>query len=262
MVDDVLPQAERLEHLRAAVALDGGDAHLGHDLDHTLRRGLHHVLARGLVVDAGEVALADHVVDRLKRHVRVDRAHAVADEQREMMHLAGLARLDDEAGTRAQALADEIMVQAGHREQRGDRGKLLADAAVAEDEDVDFLLLDHAAGHHADFLHGLREALLTAGDAEERGQHAHLQAREVGAADLGEFLVGEDGPFQLHAAARGRLWVEQVALGAEAGLGGDDDFLADRVNRRVRDLGEELLEIVVEQARLVREDGERAVVAH
>jgi hypothetical protein len=54
VVDHVLPQAEGLEHLRAAVALDGGDAHLGHDLDDALGGGLDEVLAGGLVVDAGE----------------------------------------------------------------------------------------------------------------------------------------------------------------------------------------------------------------
>jgi hypothetical protein len=42
----------------------------------------------------------------------------------------------------------------------------------------------------------------------------------------------------------------------------DDDLLADRVDRRVGHLGEELLEIIVEQARLVGEHRERGVVAH
>jgi hypothetical protein len=41
-----------------------------------------------------------------------------------------------------------------------------------------------------------------------------------------------------------------------------DDLLADRVDRRVGDLGEELLEVIVEQARLVGEHRERRVVAH
>ena len=41
-----------------------------------------------------------------------------------------------------------------------------------------------------------------------------------------------------------------------------DDLLADRVDRRVGDLREELLEVVVEQLRPVREHRERRVVAH
>ena len=39
-------------------------------------------------------------------------------------------------------------------------------------------------------------------------------------------------------------------------------LLADAVDRRVGDLREELLEVVVEQPRLVRQHGERRVVAH
>ena len=35
-VDDFLVEADRLEDLGAAVALDGGDAHLGHHLEDAL----------------------------------------------------------------------------------------------------------------------------------------------------------------------------------------------------------------------------------
>ena len=54
----------------------------------------------------------------------------------------------------------------------------------------------------------------------------------------------------------------EIALGAEARLGGGDQLLADAVDGRIRDLGEELLEVIVEQARLVGEHGERRIVAH
>ena len=42
-------------------------------------------------------ALADHVVERLEREIRIDRAAAVADQQREMMHLARFAGFEHEA---------------------------------------------------------------------------------------------------------------------------------------------------------------------
>ena len=64
-------------------------------------------------------AVADHAVDRLEGDVGVDRAAAVADEQREMVHLAGLAGLEDQADAGAQALADQVVVQAGDRQQGG-----------------------------------------------------------------------------------------------------------------------------------------------
>jgi hypothetical protein len=46
------------------------------------------VLHRLLVRDADEHPLADHVVQRLERQVRIDRAGAVAEEQRAVMHFA------------------------------------------------------------------------------------------------------------------------------------------------------------------------------
>ena len=56
--------------------------------------------------------------------------------------------------------------------------------------------------------------------------------------------------------------IEQVALRAEAGTERHHRPLADRVDRRIGDLGEQLLEIGVKQPRVGREDGERDVVAH
>ena len=262
VVDHVLAEAKRLKHLSAAVALDRGDAHLGHHLHHALGGGLHEVRAGLGVVDAGEVTLTDHVVDRLEGDIRVHRAAAVADQQGEVVHLARLAGLEDQRNPRAQALADEVVVEPGHREQRGDRREVLCHAAVAEDEDVDLLLFDHPAGHDGELLHRLGEALLPAGNAEKDRQHPGLEAGKVGAADLAELLVGEHGPLQLDAAAGAGLGLEQVALGAKARLGGSDDLLADRVDRRVGDLGEQLLEVIVEQPRLVGEHREGGVVAH
>ena len=59
----------------------------------------------------------------------------------------------------------------------------------------------------------------------------------------------------------GRLG-EQVALAADGGRQRHDDVLADRVDRRVGDLREELLEVVEQRRPAVGEHGERVVVAH
>ena len=110
LVDELPPEADRLEHLGTRVGRDGGDAHLRHHLEHALARGLDVVL-HGLVrVDAGQAALDDQVLDGLEREVRVDRARAVADEQRHVMHLARIARLDHEPDLRARLLADQVVV--------------------------------------------------------------------------------------------------------------------------------------------------------
>ncbi len=66
-------------------------------------------------------------------------------------------------------------------------------------------------------------------------------------AQLREFLVREDGRLELDEVAAFRDGPQQIPLGTDAGLRGRDDFLADAIDRRVGDLGEELLEIVVQQ---------------
>ena len=261
-VDHVLAQAERLEHLRAAIALQRRDPHLRGDLDHALGGGLDEVPAGRPVVDVVQQALVDHVIDRFEGQVRVDRAHPVADQQREVMHLARFAGLEHEARARAQPFADQVVMQARHRHQRRDRREILVDPAVAQDDDVDFLFLDQAPCHQAQLFHRLHETFLAAAHAEQDRQHADAQARQVHAADTRELLVGDDRILQLEAAAIRRLRVQQVAFGAEARLGRGDDLLADAVDRRVRDLREQLLEVVVQQARPGREHGQRRVVAH
>ena len=129
-----------------------------------------------------------------------------------MMDLAGFAGLQNQAGARAQAFADEIMVQAGDRQQRGDRGKLAGHAAVAEDDHIGLVLLDQAAGHDAELLHRLGKAALAAGDAEENGQRAHLEPRQFHPADLGKLLVRQHRPLELDAPAGRRLGMQQIAL--------------------------------------------------
>ena len=84
----------------------------------------------------------------------------------------------------------------------------------------------------------------------------------VEGADLLEVLVGEDrrGERQLEGRLRSRL--EEVRLRADRRLRRHDDLLADRVHGGIGHLGEELLEVVVEDLRALAEDGERGVVAH
>ncbi len=89
--DELLIQADRFEDLRAAIALQRRDAHLRHDLQHALLHGLRVVVDRFAVIDAGQHVLPDHVVQRLKCQIRIDRRCAVADQQTIVMNFARIA---------------------------------------------------------------------------------------------------------------------------------------------------------------------------
>ena len=136
LVDDVFGQADRLEDLRAAVALDGADAHLRGDLEDALIGGLEVVLdGVGGVERVGEHAVGVEVSNRVDRQVRVDGGRAVADEAAEVVRLAGLAGLDDDRRPRAAAQADQVVMDGAGRQQRRDRRAVGTDGAVAEDQD-------------------------------------------------------------------------------------------------------------------------------
>ena len=136
LVDQGAVEPDGLEDLGAGVGGHGRDAHLGHDLEHALAGRLH-VVAPGLAGrDALEQPLGDHVVDGVEGQVRVDGGGAVADEQRHVMDLAGVAGLDDQADLGAGLLPHQVVVDGRGQQQRRDGRPLLGGVAVGEHDDV------------------------------------------------------------------------------------------------------------------------------
>ena len=122
LVDEALLQPDGLEDLGAGVGGDGGDAHLRHHLEDALARGLDVVLDGLALGQVGEHALAAQVADRVEREVGVDATRAVAEQEREVMHLARLTRLDEQPDTRPGLLPHEVVMHG-----RGDAGHKLVD---------------------------------------------------------------------------------------------------------------------------------------
>jgi hypothetical protein len=185
-----------------------------------------------------------------------------------VVDLARLAALEHEAHLGARAFTDQVVVHAGHGEQRGDRRQLRADPAVGQDEDVD-ALVHGVRGAAAGLLQGPLEPPPALVGAEENRQRHGLEGPGPRAAFRGlqrpqllELFVGEDRGGQLDLVGGERRRAEEVALGADRRVRRHDQLLPDGVDRRVRDLREELLEVVVEQLRLVGKHRQRRVVAH
>ena len=192
LVDQLLAEADGFEDLGAAVALHRGDAHLRRDLDDALVGRLDVVLLRLLGREAlGEQALLLHVRERLERDVGVDRPGAVADQQAEVVHLAGLAGLDDQPGLRARALADEVVVDGRRREQARDRGAVLVDAAVGEDQDRR-PVGDRLAGQLARGVQRPLETRLAFADVEQDRDRERLQVAGRDLAQLLQVVVRQD----------------------------------------------------------------------
>ncbi len=149
-------------------------------------------------------------------------------------------------------------------EQRRDRDAVRPDHAVGQDDDV-VAALHRRVGPLAQPLervgHAAGALLGRVGGVERAGVEALLDVAD--AADLLQILVGEDrlAHFQ-PLAARQAFEIEQVRPRPDERDQAHDELLADRIDRRVRHLREVLLEIGVEQLRLVRQRRDRRVGAH
>ena len=280
-VHDLGVQSDGLEDLRALVGRQRADAHLGHDLEDAQADGLD-VLADDafFAVVAVDEALVAAPEQGLEGQVRVDRVGAESHEGAEVVDLARLAGLDDDAHAGAFFLADQVVVYGPGGHQGRERDAVECGGPIAEDDELVALgdgkrgLLadavqrgDHGLARGLAFPRGVAVARLALGpgvrDIDDLGLLLGLADRAVvGVLDGGELFVVEDRLVEVQSVAVGGFALEQVALGANEGLQRHDDLFAQRVDGRVGDLGEELLEVVVEQSGLVAEHGQRGVVAH
>ena len=270
LVDQLPLQAHGLEDLGRAVGLDRRDAHLGDRLQQPFADRFDVVLGGLLGVDdlrpavrpgPHEPLLEHQLVERLERQVGVDGARPVADQGGEVVHLARLAGLEDDPGPQAGALQRQVVVDRGHRQQRRDGGAFGAQPAVGQDDDV-HALGDRLAGFAADALDRLLHARLPLRHRPGDVEGPRFVDVVFDVPQRLELAVQQDRLFEQQlVGVLGGLF-EQVALVAEAGREAHHDLLADRVDRRVGDLREQLLEVREQRRGLVGEDRQREVVAH
>ena len=260
-VYEILVKPDRLEYLRAAIALDGGYAHLRHYLDHALARRLQKILLRRLALQAGEeVILAQHVLHRLEDHVRVDRARAVSDEKGEMGYVARLAGFHDDAAARARPLAYQAVVDAADRQQAGDGRVVGVHSPVGQNQD------GYAARHRVrrrapQPVHRLAKPALFL-RVEQRRKRLGAYAVDVDGANLLQLGVGYERLRHRQLAAVFGRFGEQIALRPYHRARGRDQLFAYGIERRVGYLREPLAEVVEQNRRAVGHDGERDVRPH
>jgi hypothetical protein len=229
-VDERLAQADRLEDLRPAVALEGADAHLGHHLDDPL-------LDR-LAVAIDGVGVVDPRLDHPLVIMSSSVSNAtyglivpgpVAEEEGEVMDLRGVAALDDQPGAGPQALADEVVVQAA---QASSEGIGASRASTPRSERMSRFeprsIASVAISKRASRASSSPFAPSAAG--EEHRQGRRLEAPPVvEPLQPGQLVVVEDRDVERDLAAALRVGHQQVALAPRAGEDRGDQLLADRV---------------------------------
>ena len=194
------------------------------------------------------------------RVVRIDAARGVAYQRRKVVRGHGVTALHHDIGKGAHAGTDQVVVDAAHGEQRRHR-HLARGSAVAQHHDV------HAiANRGLDVLGKLLECGLQRALARVAAIHgaeaAGLKAHTIDRTDAVELFLVEQRALQAHQLASGAGVLEQVAVIAQIERGRGDHMLAQGVDRRVRDLREQLIEVVVERACLLGQAGQRRIDAH
>ena len=190
-VHQALLEPDRLEDLRGVVRADRRDAHLGEHLEEAGPERFQDPLARDLGRDVGDLAPRREVGGRVEHEVGVHDRGAVADQRRDVVDLARLARLDREAGVDAVACAHQVLVDGRGGEERRDRRVLLAHGAVAQDEDRR-ALADRLRGVVAEAVERALHRAVAVGDPEGHVEDARLELAPVELAQDRHLRVLED----------------------------------------------------------------------
>ena len=263
LLDERLADPDRLENLGALVAVEHRDPHLRHDLEQALLQAVAEVLRRGGEVHPLEMTLLvvlQQLADGRIAEVRTDSGRPVAEQAGHLVRVARLAGIGDQATAHALALAVEVVVDCTGRHDRRDRNLLVVDPAVGDHDDLD-AIVHRGLGLGADPVDGSLQPAGAIARREGRiDRHGGVFALE--ALDLRQLLIEEDRRVHVEDPGVFRRLAEPVALAPEPGAERHHQALADRVDRRVGHLGEQLLEIREQQARLRRQHAQGDIVPH
>ena len=258
-VDELRRKANGLEDLRRMVALHRGDAHLGHDGDDAGGRSLI-VVGDALLGRHVQIAACRQVANARMCVVRIDAARGVAHQRRKVVRRHGIAALHHDIGKGAHAGADQVIVHAAHGEQRR-HGHLARSGTIAQHHDV-HAVADRSLNVLCKLLERSLQRALAGIAAVDGTEAASLKAHAVDGTDTLELLLVEQRTLQANQLAGRTGVLEQVAVVAQVERGRGDHVLAQGIDRRIRDLGEQLIEVIEEQTRLLGQAGQRRVDAH
>ena len=218
-------------------------------------------IVRPLPLWSIEQSVATCLPKRLEGDIGVDRIGAVSNEQAVVMDLTGFPCLEDDANLRPFGRPDQVMVHRAAGEQGADLHAIRADGAVGKNQQR-VARGDGGVRLVADSIERGDEAgrsfRARPGDIDHGGGPTAmielLQGREL---LIRENRMGDAKPLSML-----RRCFQQVAFRPDRALERHDDLFADRIDRGICHLGEELLEVVVDHPRLIRQTGKRGVVTH
>ncbi len=259
-VDHLVTETDDLEDLCSPVGVDGGDPHLGEDLQNAV---LHRRVVALLGLGAQHVRVLRRVGvgrHREKGQAGADGVGAVPQQAGHVMDVAGVVGHHHQAGVRAQTPGDQALVDGAGGQQRRYRGAIGGHVSVV---------------HHEDSRTLGDEGLGLVAQAHDRctqppGPVGHREVSvEPGGGELGALAgelvdgggVDEEG-VELDLMGGLRTVGQQGPTGADQGPQAHHQPLPQMVDGGVGDLCEALLQVVVQRAGTPGPVRQGGVVAH
>ena len=258
-------QADALEYPGAPIGADGGNAHLGHDLQQALLHRLDIIGARRGIVQL-HLAAVCQARDNCEGKIWVDGGGAVAEQQRGMHRLTNLPALDDQRRLDPLASGNQVMVHGADSQQRRDGRMGLVHVAIRQNDVVHpvidaFLRLAAEVGQGPAQVGRRRGGTFRA--FEQDRQLDGVEALVTDVAEQVELRVGQDRMRQAHHLAVVLIRRQDARADPSDILEeGHHHLLADGVDGRVGHLGELLAEIVEERLRTFCQNSQRRVISH
>ena len=218
-------------------------------------------MINGLLVFEEQHVLADHVVQRLECEVRIHGRCPVANQQAVVVDFAGLSSLDDERGFGARAFPNQMMVHAGGRQQAWNRRDVLVDAAIRKNQDGRSVFA-RPIDVGAKLVHRFTEPGPALADSVGHRNRGRLEARKLDVAQLGQIVVVHHRRLYLDHPAAFALGFQEVALGPECRRHRGNELFPNRIERWIRHLCKELLEVAEQGWRPVRQHRKRGICSH
>ena len=179
-----------------------------------------------------------------------------------MHNLAGIGSLDDKCSLNAFFVLDEVMVYSRSGKQRRNRSMLGIDITVAEHNVVTTLIYS-LFSLKTKALDSLAQALSSIFHGKSHLHLAGVESFVTKVAENVELRVGENRTVKLHHLAEVGGRFKQVHFDStNVAVEAHHEFLAERVDRWVGDLGEVLAEVVEERLGKVAHNSQWSIVTH
>ena len=238
-VDHILGDTDGFKDLAALVGLDRGDTHLGSDLPDAEKHGPV-VIIHCCVIILLQQSVLCQLANGLMGQIRVHCGSTIAQKCCEMMHLAGLAGLQDQRHGGTFPCGNQMLMHCGNCQQGRKGYVVFVNTAVRKDQDIRAFAVSLVHLNKEVIDDPLDGSALVVKD----GNLCHREAFLLHMLDLQNIQIRQDGIVDLQHMTVLRTLCQKISVLPQVYAAGGYDLLTFCIDGRVCYLREQLLEIV------------------